>query len=91
MIRVSRLRRVGSGMPGCAARALWAAHTRRGLDAALAQIPRSSQTKILVRVDGAGATHGRVERGSQGSGVQDRGDHAESPKRSQGFTPHWRA
>ncbi|MCX5262458.1 hypothetical protein [Streptomyces sp. NBC_00199] len=30
----------------------------RGLDAALAQIPRSSQTKILVRVDGAGATHG---------------------------------
>lgn len=95
---------------------LWTAHTRQGLDAALAQIPRSSQAKILVRVDGTGATHGllkrlqalnttqrsqrrqqggalrvtpvgRVERSSQGSGVQDRGDHTESPMRSQGFTP----
>jgi hypothetical protein len=33
----------------------------RVLDAALAQIPRSSQSKILVRVDGAGATHGLLE------------------------------
>ncbi|MFZ3475795.1 IS1380 family transposase [Streptomyces sp. 4.24] len=29
--------------------------------AALAQIPHSSQAKILVRVDGAGATHGQLE------------------------------
>ena len=34
----------------------------RVLDAALAQIPGSSQAKILVRVDGAGATHGLLER-----------------------------
>lgn len=34
----------------------------RVLDAALAQIPRSSQAKILVRVDGAGATHGLLKR-----------------------------
>ncbi|MDX2915168.1 transposase [Streptomyces griseiscabiei] len=32
------------------------------LDAALAQIPRSSRAKILVRVDGAGATHGLLKR-----------------------------
>jgi hypothetical protein len=34
----------------------------RVLDAALAQIPGSSLAKILVRVDGAGATHGLLER-----------------------------
>ncbi len=34
----------------------------RVLDAALAQIPCSSQAKILVRVDGAGATHGLLKR-----------------------------
>lgn len=34
----------------------------RVLDAALTQIPRSSQAKILVWVDGAGATHGLLKR-----------------------------
>ncbi|GGS31652.1 hypothetical protein GCM10010269_82640 [Streptomyces humidus] len=33
----------------------------RVLAAALAQIPHSSQAKILIRVDGAGATHGLLE------------------------------
>ncbi|WP_319053628.1 IS1380 family transposase [Streptomyces europaeiscabiei] len=33
----------------------------RVLAAALTQIPRSSQAKLLVRVDGAGATHGLLE------------------------------
>ncbi|MFI8090845.1 hypothetical protein ACIF9R_21405 [Streptomyces sp. NPDC086080] len=33
----------------------------RVLAAALEQIPHSSQSKILVRVDGAGATHGLLQ------------------------------
>ncbi|MEU3657838.1 hypothetical protein AB0E67_34815 [Streptomyces sp. NPDC032161] len=33
----------------------------RVLAAALDQIPHSSQSKILVRVDGAGATHGLLQ------------------------------
>jgi hypothetical protein len=33
----------------------------RVLTAALAQIPNSSQAKLLIRVDGAGATHGLLE------------------------------
>ncbi|WP_237409478.1 transposase [Streptomyces sp. M2CJ-2] len=33
----------------------------RVLLAALAQIPRSSSTKFIVRVDGAGATHGLLD------------------------------
>jgi hypothetical protein len=33
----------------------------RVLDACLEQIPHSSQSKLLIRVDGAGATHGLLE------------------------------
>ncbi|MER5918411.1 transposase [Streptomyces sp. NPDC001982] len=47
--------------PGNAGANTVADHVRVLTDA-LAQIPHSSQAKILVRVDGAGATHGLLER-----------------------------